>query len=124
MDNPFIQRSDSDDSPSPLSTPGEPRRDKDDGLRKGTRYVLVGAGVCLVGCLASLVMAHALVGGYLDVVQTAPGGGWLLMFFSVPVGLGGLLLLAHVLFGAVAIALVITGVVLLVVRLYRKGHGR
>lgn len=120
MDDPFIQRTDerSPDSPVVPDDPAGPRRA--DGLGLAARIVLVASVACLVLGILALLAARTGVTGYFDVVQSGPGGGWLIFFLPVAMGFSGVLAAASIALLAIAGVLLVAGVVLLVVRWVRK----
>lgn len=111
-DGPFIQRSDGGEPVVPdhagLSAGGA-------NLRRVARYLGIAAAVCLLLGLLAIWGARTSFVGYLDTVDTAAGGGWLLLFLPATVAFSGSLAMAAlvVLAGAVVL-LVIAGVVLVV----------
>ena len=104
-DGPFIQRSDG-------GEPVSPDRGGSDGgrtdLRCVARYLGIAAAVCLLLGLLAVWGARTSFVGYLDTVDTAAGGGWLLLFLPATVAFSGSLAM-------VALALAAGGVVLLVI---------
>lgn len=118
-DGPFIQRSDGGDPVSP---------DRDGPAAGGTnlcrvaRYLGIAAAVCLLLGLLAVWGARTSFVGYLDTVDTIPGGGWLLLFLPATAAFSGSLAMVAlaVLAGAVVL-LVIAGVVLVVDLVRRRG---
>ena len=116
-DGPFIQRSDG----------GEPVSPDRDGsvagrtdLRRVARYLAIAAAVCLLLGLLAVWGAHASLVGYLDTVDTAPGGGWLLLFLPATVGFSGSLVVIALALATGAVVLLVIAGVMLVVGLVRR----
>lgn len=118
-DGPFIQRSDG-------GGPVSPDRDGSvagaTDLRRVARYLGIAAAVCLLLGLLAVWGARTSLVGYLETVDTAPGGGWLLLFLPATVALSGsLAMIAMTLVAGAVALLVIAGVVLVVDLVRRRG---
>lgn len=118
-DGPFIQRSDGGDPASPER--GGPAVGGTD-YRRVARYLGIAAAVCLLLGLLAVWEARTSFLGYLDTVDMAPGGGWLLLFLPATVGFSGsLVMIAMTLVAGAVVLLVIAGVVLVVDLVRRRG---
>lgn len=120
MDDPFIQRTDERPPTSPIVTDDPAGTGRADGLGLAARVVLVAGVSCLVLGLLALLTTQASVTGYFDAVQSGPGGGWLIFFLPIALGFSGVLAAASVALLAIAGTLLVAGVVLLVVRWFRR----
>ena len=103
-DGPFIQRSDGG------------RTD----LRCVARYLGIAAAVCLLLGLLAVWGARTSFVGYLDTVDTAAGGGWLLLFLPATVAFSGSLAMVALALAAGGVVLLVIAGVVLVVDLARK----
>lgn len=120
-DGPFIQRSDG-------GGPVSPDRDGSvagaTDLRRVARYLGIAAAVCLLLGLLAVWGARTSLAGYLETVDTAPGGGWLLLFLPATVGFSGsLVMIAMALATGAVVLLVIAGVMLVVDLVRRRDSG-
>lgn len=116
-DGPFIQRSDGGEPVSP-DRGGQVAGRTD--LRRVARYLGIAAAVCLLLGLLAVWGARASFVGYLDTVDTVPGGGWLLLFLPATVGFSGSLVVIALALAAGAVVLLVIAGVMLVVDLVRK----
>ena len=116
-DGPFIQRSDG-------GEPVSPDRGGSDGgrtdLRRVARYLGIAAAVCLLLGLLAVWGARTSFVGYLDTVDTAAGGGWLLLFLPATVAFSGSLAMFALALAAGGVVLLVIAGVVLVVDLVRK----